>query len=236
MDPTGIRVEQVQRLLLGPGPLRAVQRGLRAVLHDRPARQDLRMCPDVAGSVRHRGGLPRDEALRHPMHGRRARAAVPGLSRRPVRRSGAPRELAGLRQRRGRGRYSPLSQIDRENVGRLRVAWIYRAGGADDRSPARQTSAFEATPIMVDRTHFLSTPFNRVIALDPETGAEQLGLPSRRRSGADLRAGHLVWRQHGRLDPGPELVGKPFTYAILVAKNPPLAAARSLGNRTPWNI
>jgi quinoprotein glucose dehydrogenase len=73
----------------------------------------------------------------------------------------------------GGGRYSPLSQIDRENVGRLRVAWTYRTGEADDRSPARQKSAFEATPIMVDRTLFLSTPFNRVIALDPETGAER---------------------------------------------------------------
>ncbi len=73
----------------------------------------------------------------------------------------------------GGGRYSPLSQIDRGNVGRLRVAWTYRTGEADDRSPARQKSAFEATPIMVDRTLFLSTPFNRVIALDPETGAER---------------------------------------------------------------
>jgi outer membrane protein assembly factor BamB len=73
----------------------------------------------------------------------------------------------------GGGRYSPLSQIDRENVGRLRVAWTYRTGEADDRSPARKKSAFEATPIMVDRTRFLSTPFNRVIALDPETGAER---------------------------------------------------------------
>jgi len=73
----------------------------------------------------------------------------------------------------GGGRYSPLTQIDRGNVGRLRVAWTYRTGEADDSSPARQKSAFEATPIMVDRTLFLSTPFDRVIALDPETGAER---------------------------------------------------------------
>jgi quinoprotein glucose dehydrogenase len=35
------------------------------------------------------------------------------------------------------------------------------------------SSAFEATPILVDGTLFLSTPFDRVIALDPRTGAER---------------------------------------------------------------
>ena len=73
----------------------------------------------------------------------------------------------------GGGRYSPLTQIDRGNVGRLGVAWTYRTGEADDASPARRRSAFEATPIVVDGTLFLSTPFNRVIALDPETGKER---------------------------------------------------------------
>lgn len=73
----------------------------------------------------------------------------------------------------GGGRYSPLAQIDRGNVGRLGVAWTYRTGEADDTSPARQRSAFEATPIVVDGTLYFSTPFNRVIALDPETGKER---------------------------------------------------------------
>ena len=53
------------------------------------------------------------------------------------------------------------------------MAWTYRTGEANDTSPARQRSAFEATPIVVDGTLFLSTPFNRVIALDPETGTER---------------------------------------------------------------
>ena len=34
-------------------------------------------------------------------------------------------------------------------------------------------AAFEATPLVVDGTLYLSTPFNRVIALDPATGAER---------------------------------------------------------------
>jgi quinoprotein glucose dehydrogenase len=73
----------------------------------------------------------------------------------------------------GGTRYSPLDQIDRASVNQLRVAWVYRTGEAEDTSPARRKSAFEATPIMVDGTLFLSTPFDRVIALDPETGTER---------------------------------------------------------------
>ena len=34
-------------------------------------------------------------------------------------------------------------------------------------------TAFEATPLMIDGTLFLSTPYNRVIALDAETGRER---------------------------------------------------------------
>ena len=71
----------------------------------------------------------------------------------------------------GGTRYSPLAQIDRGNVGRLRVAWTYRTG--DTTGTASSHVAFEATPIVVDGTLYLSTPFGRVIALDPETGAER---------------------------------------------------------------
>jgi quinoprotein glucose dehydrogenase len=72
----------------------------------------------------------------------------------------------------GGTRYSPLAQIDRGNVGRLRVAWTYRTGEIGGVSPWGFT-AFEATPLMVDDTLFLSTPYNRIIALDPETGTER---------------------------------------------------------------
>jgi len=71
----------------------------------------------------------------------------------------------------GGTRYSPLTQIDRGNVGRLRVAWTYRTG--ETTGSASSHVAFEATPIVVDGTLYLSTPFGRVIALDPETGAER---------------------------------------------------------------
>jgi quinoprotein glucose dehydrogenase len=66
------------------------------------------------------------------------------------------------------GRFSPLTQITRDNVSRLDVAWTYRTGEMD--APTRQPAKFEATPLMVDGTLYLSTPLGRVIALDPETG------------------------------------------------------------------
>jgi quinoprotein glucose dehydrogenase len=75
----------------------------------------------------------------------------------------------------GGGRYSPLADINRDNVKRLKVAWTYRHGDVRDArgpdKPLRSTS-FEATPILVEGRLIFTTPFNRAIALDPETGAE----------------------------------------------------------------
>ncbi|PYV23500.1 MAG: pyrroloquinoline quinone-dependent dehydrogenase [Acidobacteria bacterium] len=69
-------------------------------------------------------------------------------------------------------RYSPLAEINRENVSRLKVAWVFHTGDISDGSHQRRRSGFETTPILVDGTLYLTTPFNRVIALDPETGAQ----------------------------------------------------------------
>ena len=75
----------------------------------------------------------------------------------------------------GGTRFSPLEQISRENVNRLKRAWIYhtgeveRAGNATDR---HHVAPFESTPLVIDGTLYFSTPSNRVIALDAETGAE----------------------------------------------------------------
>lgn len=73
----------------------------------------------------------------------------------------------------GGTRYSPLKQIDTKNVARLRVAWTYRTGALDQQGRANEKAAFEATPILVEGTLYLTTPFNKVIALDPATGREK---------------------------------------------------------------
>ena len=68
-------------------------------------------------------------------------------------------------------RLSPLTDITPANVGQLGVARRYRTGEADVKT-GRPTS-LEATPIVVDGTLYFNTPLGRVIALDPETGAER---------------------------------------------------------------
>src|SRR5215472_9011801 len=84
----------------------------------------------------------------------------------------------------GGSRYSPLAQIDRTNVARLEVAWEYHTGDVSDGSDGRRKSAFETTPIVVDGTMYFTTPFNRVIALDPESGKEKWSFDPK----IDLRA------------------------------------------------
>jgi quinoprotein glucose dehydrogenase len=70
-------------------------------------------------------------------------------------------------------RYSPLKQINVDNVKNLTVAWTYHVGDISDGKGFARRSGFETTPILVDGTLYLTTPFNRVIALDPETGKER---------------------------------------------------------------
>jgi len=73
----------------------------------------------------------------------------------------------------GGSRYSPLAGITRENVARLREAWRIRTGDLDVEPPPPRHMAFQATPILVGGLLVLPTPLGRVLALDPETGAER---------------------------------------------------------------
>jgi glucose dehydrogenase len=85
-------------------------------------------------------------------------------------------------------RYSPLKQIDTANVSKLRLAWSYDTeapvaptpaaavpsrGPAPARGPgagrprARRSST---SPLLVGGILYMSTAYNRVVALEPETG------------------------------------------------------------------
>jgi quinoprotein glucose dehydrogenase len=75
----------------------------------------------------------------------------------------------------GGGRFSPITDITPENVTQLQVAWTYRHGDVWEGGfpvPEMTGSTFESTPIVVDGRLIFTTPANRVIALDPETGRE----------------------------------------------------------------
>jgi len=86
----------------------------------------------------------------------------------------------------GGARYSPLTQINRSNVTELKVAWEYHTGDMSDGSDNRRKSEFETTPIVADGTMYFTTPFNRVVALDPDTGREKWGFDPK----IDLHAGY----------------------------------------------
>jgi quinoprotein glucose dehydrogenase len=59
-------------------------------------------------------------------------------------------------------RYSPLDQINRQNVRRLEVAWTYDSG---------EEGGLQSNPIVVDGVLYTTTPKSGVVALDAATGA-----------------------------------------------------------------
>src|SRR5207244_605741 len=82
--------------------------------------------------------------------------------------------MAELRQR--RRRHAILTS--RPDRSRERRAFARCMDLSDRRGRRCQSggvgfTAFEATPLMIDGMVFLSTPYNRVIALDPQTGRER---------------------------------------------------------------
>lgn len=84
----------------------------------------------------------------------------------------------------GGGHYSPATQITRDNVNHLVKAWEYRSGDLREAGTSaielvpgdlRPTlpSSWQLTPILVDDTLYGCSSFNRVFALDPQTGKEK---------------------------------------------------------------
>jgi alcohol dehydrogenase (cytochrome c) len=68
-------------------------------------------------------------------------------------------------------RYSPLDQINTENVKRIGPAWIFQAGTSGIIAGA-STYSFEAAPLVVDGVMFVSGWDGWVWALDAKTGVE----------------------------------------------------------------
>ena len=110
----------------------------------------------------------------------------------------------------GGTRWSPLADITRENVGSLTLAWQVSTHdlehGKKDEGPREgcakcHTGAtkFEATPVVAEGVLYLSTPLNRVLALDPATGRQlwrfdpKLALNIERNEGFVSR-GVALWR------------------------------------------
>jgi len=72
----------------------------------------------------------------------------------------------------GATRYSSLAEINRANVSRLSVAWRWRPGEAAIKEYGTEPGTFQNTPLMIGDVLYVSTPYNRVVALDATSGRE----------------------------------------------------------------
>ena len=79
----------------------------------------------------------------------------------------------------GATNFSPLTQINAENVHQLKRAWTWRYGGGDDNEGDRGLDhRWEVTPLVIDGVMYFSTPTNpnkpelksTITAMQPETG------------------------------------------------------------------
>ena len=70
-------------------------------------------------------------------------------------------------------KYSPLTQITADNVGKLTKVWEFHTGDVSDGKGDTPATVWSATPIFANDTLYIGTPFDRLIALDPGTGKEK---------------------------------------------------------------
>ncbi|HMA21809.1 MAG TPA: PQQ-binding-like beta-propeller repeat protein, partial [Gemmatimonadaceae bacterium] len=93
----------------------------------------------------------------------------------------------------GNSRYSPLAQINRTNVGTLRVAWIYHTG--DGRADGH--SEIQATPVVVDGVLYTTTPALAVVALRADSGTRiwRFDTFANRRRESHVNRGVVYWSQ-----------------------------------------
>ena len=84
----------------------------------------------------------------------------------------------------GKARHSPLTQIDRENVGELALAWSYDTGEKGDT---------QTQPIVVGGVMYAYTPTHKTIALDAATGKLSWSFDSGI-AGVGANRGLMYWR------------------------------------------
>ena len=72
----------------------------------------------------------------------------------------------------GSTKYSPLDQINRDNVAELKIAWTWDSPDLPMQKENRMLGsfAFEATPLMVGGTLYTSTSLSQVTAINAQTG------------------------------------------------------------------
>jgi quinoprotein glucose dehydrogenase len=69
-------------------------------------------------------------------------------------------------------KYSPLDSVNTHSVSGLKLAWRWATNEQPLEQYGTTPGVFEATPLVVDGVMYLSTPYNRVVALDPTSGRQ----------------------------------------------------------------
>ncbi len=69
-------------------------------------------------------------------------------------------------------KYSSLADVTPSNVDQLEVAWEWRPDERLNEEFETRPGPFQAMPLMIDNIVYLTTMYNRVVALDAETGRE----------------------------------------------------------------
>ena len=67
-------------------------------------------------------------------------------------------------------KYSQADQITPQNVGKLEKVWEVHTGDVSDGSGKIPLTDWSATPLFVNDTVYVSTPFYRIFAIEPDTG------------------------------------------------------------------
>src|SRR5271165_7015175 len=115
-------------------------------------------------------------------------------------------------------RYSTLKQINRKNVGQLKVAWTY------DTEDAFKDSEMQCQPIVVNGALYATTPKMRLIALDAATGKLRWAFdpnPADRVIGKSRNRGVTFW-QDGK-DQRVFLAAGYYLYAVDALNGKPVA-------------
>ncbi len=84
-------------------------------------------------------------------------------------------------------RFAPFTQINRDNVGKLKVAWTFRTGDIPVGGPPGAGAENQNTPMQVGDKLYVCTPHNIVYALDAETGEQRWKF--------DPKAGSPLWQR-----------------------------------------
>lgn len=106
----------------------------------------------------------------------------------------------------GGQKFSPLADIDTANVSSLAEVWQWRPDEGPLDAFGTRPGNFQNTPLMIDDVLYVSTSYNRVVALDVDTGVEKWRFdPKAYEDGQPpngtgfVHRGLSAWRDKGKL-------------------------------------